>query len=62
MDQCGHTLMDLDNPSTFYEAEGNCRGGFYAYNSFLTVAHSLGGFATTGDPDTLKREIDAFFA
>ncbi|KAK9140237.1 hypothetical protein Scep_009918 [Stephania cephalantha] len=60
-------ISSLINEATFnnmlkHRGEGNCRGRFYTYNSFLTAARSFGGFATTGDPDTLKREIIAFFA
>ncbi|XP_073011512.1 endochitinase-like [Typha latifolia] len=41
----------------------NCPAhGFYTYDSFVAAANSFGGFATTGDTDTRKREIAAFLA
>ncbi|KAK9164664.1 hypothetical protein Syun_005566 [Stephania yunnanensis] len=60
-------ISSLINEATFnnmlkHRGDGNCRGGFYTYNSFLTAARSFAGFATTGDPDSRKREIAAFFA
>ncbi|XP_027360535.1 endochitinase-like [Abrus precatorius] len=40
-----------------------CEGkGFYTYNAFVTAARSFGGFGTTGDFNTRKREIAAFLA
>ncbi|KAF8405506.1 hypothetical protein HHK36_010413 [Tetracentron sinense] len=40
-----------------------CPGkGFYTYDAFVAAAKSFGGFATTGDTDTRKREIAAFLA
>ncbi|KAF7129141.1 hypothetical protein RHSIM_Rhsim10G0200500 [Rhododendron simsii] len=39
--------------------EGN---GFYTYEAFIAVAKEFGGFATTGDDETKKREIVAFLA
>ncbi|KAG5512913.1 hypothetical protein RHGRI_038667 [Rhododendron griersonianum] len=39
--------------------EGN---GFYTYEAFIAVAKEFGGFGTTGDDDTKKREIVAFLA
>ncbi|KAF7130787.1 hypothetical protein RHSIM_Rhsim10G0201800 [Rhododendron simsii] len=39
--------------------EGN---GFYTYEAFIAAADAFDGFGTTGDNDTKKREIAAFFA
>ncbi|TKY70268.1 Endochitinase protein [Spatholobus suberectus] len=40
-----------------------CEGkGFYTYNAFVTAARSFGGFGTTGDLNTRKRELAAFLA
>ncbi|XP_047166170.1 endochitinase-like [Vigna umbellata] len=40
-----------------------CEGkGFYSYNAFITAARSFGGFGTTGDSNTRKREVAAFLA
>ncbi|KAL5819014.1 hypothetical protein ACOSQ4_022856 [Xanthoceras sorbifolium] len=37
--------------------------GFYTYNALITAAaRSFNGFGTTGDADTRKRELAAFFA
>lgn len=39
-----------------------CKGhGFYSYDAFINAAGSFGGFGTTGDVETRKREIAAFF-
>jgi basic endochitinase B len=39
-----------------------CPGkGFYTYDAFIAAANSFNGFGTTGDLDTRKREIAAFF-
>lgn len=35
---------------------------FYTYEAFISAAKSFGGFATTGDINTRKREIAAFLA
>ena len=35
--------------------------GFYTYDAFITAAKAYGAFGTTGDLDTRKREIAAFF-
>ncbi|KAH7566192.1 hypothetical protein JRO89_XS08G0113700 [Xanthoceras sorbifolium] len=41
---------------------GGCIG-FYTYNALITAAaRSFNGFGTTGDADTRKRELAAFFA
>ncbi|KAL6660533.1 hypothetical protein ACP70R_001568 [Stipagrostis hirtigluma subsp. patula] len=36
--------------------------GFYTYDAFVAAAASFGGFGTTGDGDTRKREVAAFLA
>ncbi|KAL3527277.1 hypothetical protein ACH5RR_011933 [Cinchona calisaya] len=43
--------------------DANCQAkGFYTYEAFIAAAKSFGGFGTTGDTDTRKREIAAFLA
>ncbi|XP_059623390.1 endochitinase-like [Cornus florida] len=43
--------------------DANCPGkGFYTYEAFIAAANSFGGFGTTGDTPTRKREIAAFLA
>lgn len=40
-----------------------CEGkGLFTYNAFCTAARSFGGFGTTGDFNTRKRELAAFLA
>ncbi|KAE9444746.1 hypothetical protein C3L33_23356, partial [Rhododendron williamsianum] len=40
-----------------------CEGkGFYTYEAFIAVAKEFGGFGTTGDVATRKKEIAAFLA
>ncbi|KAI8536881.1 hypothetical protein RHMOL_Rhmol10G0290900 [Rhododendron molle] len=40
-----------------------CQGnGFYTYEAFIAAANAFGGFGTTGDDATKKREIAAFLA
>lgn len=54
---------DLFNEMLKHRNHGNCPGnGFYTYDAFITAAKSFGGFGTTGDTDTRKREIAAFLA
>ncbi|CAK9149567.1 unnamed protein product [Ilex paraguariensis] len=44
-----------------HRGDANCPGkGFYTYEAFITAAKSFGGFGTTGDIVTRKREIAAF--
>ncbi|XP_062176919.1 endochitinase 4-like [Alnus glutinosa] len=48
-----------------YRNDEQCKSnssGFYAYNAFIAAAQSFGGFGTTGDDNTRKREIAAFLA
>ncbi|KAI7979338.1 Basic endochitinase [Camellia lanceoleosa] len=41
--------------------DANCPGkGFYTYDAFIAAAKAFGGFGTTGDTVTRKREIAAF--
>ncbi|XP_056176234.1 basic endochitinase-like isoform X1 [Syzygium oleosum] len=55
--------QDLFNEMLKHRNDGNCPGkGFYTYDAFITAAKSFGGFGTTGDTDTRKREIAAFLA
>lgn len=39
----------------------NCAIGFYTYEAFIEAADFFEGFGTTGDLDTRKRELAAFF-
>ncbi|MED6122738.1 hypothetical protein PIB30_042657 [Stylosanthes scabra] len=44
-----------------YRNNPRCQGnGFYSYDAFVAAARSFGGFGTTGDDTTRKREIAAF--
>ena len=46
-----------------YRNNGRCpRDGFYSYDAFIAAAHSFGGFGTTGDDATCKRELATFLA
>ncbi|KAK3410546.1 hypothetical protein EUGRSUZ_J02518 [Eucalyptus grandis] len=55
--------QDLFNEMLKHRNDGSCPGnGFYTYDAFITAAQSFGGFGTTGDTDTRKREIAAFLA
>ncbi|KAK7360285.1 hypothetical protein VNO77_02268 [Canavalia gladiata] len=46
-----------------YRNDPRCKGnGFYTYNAFINAARSFGGFGTTGDDTTKKRELAAFLA
>lgn len=43
--------------------DANCPAkGFYNYESFIAATRSFGGFGTTGDINTRKKEIAAFLA
>ena len=45
-----------------YRNDARCpSNGFYTYDAFITAAQSFNGFGTTGDLDTRKRELAAFF-
>ncbi|MED6193996.1 hypothetical protein PIB30_024305 [Stylosanthes scabra] len=44
-----------------YRNDPRCQGnGLYSYDAFVAAARSFGGFGTTGDDATRKREIAAF--
>ncbi|XP_010274239.1 PREDICTED: basic endochitinase-like [Nelumbo nucifera] len=43
------------------ETANGCVGGFYTYEAFIEAADSFAGFGTTGDSETRKRELAAFF-
>ncbi|XP_038708588.1 endochitinase-like [Tripterygium wilfordii] len=64
----GVGVESIINPALFdqmlrYRNDGRCQSkGFYTYNAFVEAARSFEGFGTTGDVDTRKREIVAFFA
>ncbi|KAI8032149.1 hypothetical protein LOK49_LG01G02775 [Camellia lanceoleosa] len=54
---------DLFNQMLKHRNDASCPGnGFYTYDAFVAAAKSFGGFGTTGDTDTRKREIAAFLA
>ncbi|CAL5324202.1 unnamed protein product [Camellia sinensis] len=54
---------DLFNQMLKHRDDASCPGkGFYTYDAFVAAAKSFGGFGTTGDTDTRKREIAAFLA
>jgi len=63
----GGDVGRLISSSTFdqmlkYRNDPRCAGnGFYTYDSFITAARSFSGFGTTGDDNTRKRELAAFF-
>lgn len=53
---------DLYNQMLAHHNDPSCASnGFYTYNAFITAAQSFSGFGTTGDVDTQKRELAAFF-
>ncbi|KAJ8764471.1 hypothetical protein K2173_006211 [Erythroxylum novogranatense] len=53
--------QDVFNQLLKYRNDGRCQSnGFYTYNAFITAARSFGGFGTTGDVNTRKRELAAF--
>lgn len=55
--------LSLFNQLLKYRNDGRCPShGFYTYDAFLTAARSFGGFGTTGDVNTRKRELAAFLA
>ncbi|KAF2306331.1 hypothetical protein GH714_016476 [Hevea brasiliensis] len=55
--------QDKFNEMLKHRNDENCPGkGFYTYDAFIAAANSFGGFGTTGDSDTRKREIAAFLA
>ncbi|PKA60110.1 Chitinase 3 [Apostasia shenzhenica] len=39
-----------------------CPGGFYTYDAFLAAANAFPAFGCSGDLDTRRREVAAFFA
>ncbi|WOL12081.1 basic endochitinase-like [Canna indica] len=51
-------------PKTLATSAAGGQGGFYTYDAFIAAADAFTrrGFATTGDVDTRKRELAAFFA
>ena len=54
---------DLFEEMLKHRNDESCAGkGFYTYDAFIAAARSFNGFGTTGDDDTRKRELAAFFA
>ncbi|XP_059461835.1 endochitinase-like [Corylus avellana] len=55
--------LSLFNQLLKHRNDGRCSSrGFYTYDAFITAAQSFGGFGTTGDVSTRKRELAAFLA
>nr|QVU21311.1 chitinase [Allium sativum]QVU21312.1 chitinase [Allium sativum] len=53
----------LFNQMLLHRNDAACpANGFYTYDAFIAAANSFSGFGTTGDIDTQKRELAAFFA
>ncbi|KAJ8764360.1 hypothetical protein K2173_006100 [Erythroxylum novogranatense] len=53
--------QNIFNQLLKYSNDGRCQSnGFYRYDAFITAARSFGGFGTTGDVNTRKRELAAF--
>ena len=64
----GGDISSLISKSLFDEMlkhrnDAACPGkGFYTHEAFISAVKSFGGFGTTGDTNTQKREIAAFLA
>ncbi|XP_030955253.1 endochitinase-like isoform X2 [Quercus lobata] len=54
--------LSLFNELLKHRDNGCPSHGFYTYDAFITAAQSFGGFGTTGDVNTRKRELAAFLA
>ncbi|KAM4125993.1 hypothetical protein ACB094_01G354700 [Castanea mollissima] len=55
--------LSLFNELLKHRDDNRCPShGFYTYDAFVTAARSFGGFGTTGDVNTRKRELAAFLA
>nr|XP_023885416.1 endochitinase-like [Quercus suber]POE69614.1 endochitinase [Quercus suber] len=55
--------LSLFNELLKHRNDNRCPShGFYTYDAFITAARSFGGFGTTGDVNTRKRELAAFLA
>lgn len=53
---------DLYNSMFLHKDDAACPAkGFYPYSAFITAARRFPKFGTTGDLDTRKREVAAFF-
>ncbi|CAN6321576.1 unnamed protein product [Urochloa humidicola] len=44
-----------------HRGDGNCDGAFYTYDAFTQAAARYPDFGTTGDDETRRRELAAFF-
>ncbi|XP_062216867.1 chitinase 11-like [Phragmites australis] len=44
-----------------HRSEGSCEGAFYTYDAFINAANNFPVFGTTGDEQTRRRELAAFF-
>ncbi|CAL4920617.1 unnamed protein product [Urochloa decumbens] len=44
-----------------HRGDSGCEGAFYTYDAFIEAASKFPGFGTTGDDETRKRELAAFF-
>lgn len=44
-----------------HRGDSGCPGAFYTYDAFIEAASKFPGFGTTGDEQTRRRELAAFF-
>lgn len=44
-----------------HRGDSGCQGAFYTYDAFIEAASKFPGFGTTGDDQTRRRELAAFF-
>ncbi|TVU48489.1 hypothetical protein EJB05_08127, partial [Eragrostis curvula] len=44
-----------------HRRDSPCEGAFYTYDAFIEAASKSPGFGTTGNDETRKRELAAFF-
>jgi hypothetical protein len=44
-----------------HRGDSGCQGAFYTYDAFIEAASKFPGFGTTGDEQTRRRELAAFF-
>ncbi|XP_052197805.1 endochitinase-like [Diospyros lotus] len=62
-DVCSIITSDLFDQMLKHRNDDTCPSkGFYTYDGFIAAARSCNGFGTTGNDDTRKRELAAFFA
>jgi chitinase len=44
-----------------HRRDSGCQGAFYTYDAFIEAASKFPGFGTTGNDETRRRELAAFF-